>query len=178
MKITKGYQNNTLTNKIMNSIPMLLIMGVIGICLGLLFICSQSSNKPIERDGAVSYSGLFERYEALKNYRTIYFTDGSCYSVYPHTDNSKFSEKIKSLDKGTKLYITVNPNNGYVAEVKTDTEELMNFEASQKAIDTYDNGYIVIGYVACAAGVFLIIYAIGSIIYRRKENARHDGKSS
>ena len=83
---------------------------------------------------------------------------------------------MKSLEKGTRLYILVNPNNDCVVEIKTDTEELLNFEISQAEIDSYDNGYIAIGIVACIGGVFLIWYVIASSNYKRKETARHTKK--
>lgn len=83
---------------------------------------------------------------------------------------------MESLAKGTKLSILVNPNNECVVEIKNDTAELLNFEESQKAIDSYDNGYIAIGWFACAAGVFLIIYALCSADYERKEKSRHAAK--
>lgn len=154
----------------------MLTLAVVAICLGIFFILSQGDNKPIGREEAVSYSGVFEKYESQKNYCTIYFEDGSQYSVYPHTESDEFRRAMMSLDKGTRLYILVNPNNDFVAEIRTDTGELLNFELSQEAIDSYDDGYIAIGYFVCAAGVFLIIYALCSANYKHKENARHAGK--
>ena len=65
----------------------------------------QSINKPIRREEAVAYSGTFERYEVSKNNREIVFGDGSCYSVYPHTEKKEFRAAMESLNKGTKLYI-------------------------------------------------------------------------
>lgn len=176
MKNTKKYKDRAFSDVIINSPLAMLVISVAAICLGIFFIFSQSDNKPIERGEAVSYSGEFENYESLKNYRTIYFEDGSQYSVYPQSETSEFRKTMMSLDKGTKLYILVNPNNDYVVEVRTDTEELLNFESSQEVIDAHDNDNIVIGYIACAAGVFLIIYAIVSANYKHKENVRHAEK--
>lgn len=162
---------------IMRSSPATLILAVIGILLGGFFIFYQSVNNPIERTEAISYSGTFKNYESRRKDCKIYFRDGSCYEIYPHTESSAFREAMLSLDKGTPLYILVNPNNDYVVEIKTDTQELLNFEQSQEAIDTYDNGYFFIGCFCCAGGAFLILYTIGSIIYKRKEAARHALKS-
>ena len=80
------------------------------------------------------------------------------------------------MKKGTKLYILVNPNNELVAEIKTDTRELLNFETSQREVAAYGNGYVVIGMVSFAGGIFLIFYAVGVIRSRRKEEARHAAK--
>lgn len=172
-KSRKVKSNSHITTAVDNPIAVLTI-AILGILLGIFFIVSQNANKPIAREAAISYSGNFDYYDtAWENYREIHFEDGSVYDIYPHTESDKFRKKMKSLEKGTKLYILINPNNDYIVEVRTDTEELLNFELSQQEIDAYDNGYIAIGIFACVAGVYLIIYVIGSTNYKRKESARH-----
>ena len=177
MKKQKPSKRRFLGDDIMISKPAVLFIAVADIILGLFFIFSQNVNTSIPRSEAVSYSGEFEEYEVWRNYRTIHFKDGSSYEVYAHTETQAFQNMMKSLKKGTKLYILVNPNNDRVVEIKTDTEELLNFETSQKEIDSYDNGYIAIGIFACAGGVLLILYVIGSSNYKRKETARHAKKA-
>jgi len=178
MKKKKSSKRRSVGNDIMASKPAVLTVAIAGILLGLFFIFSQKVNTPIPRSEAVSYSGEFEKYEVQKNFRTICFKDGSTYAIYPHTETRAFQSMMKSLEKGTTLYILVNPNNDFVVEIRTDTEELLNFEASQKEIDSYDNGYIAIGIVMCAGGVFLICYEIAASNYKRKENARHTKKAN
>ena len=177
MKKEKPSQRHSFGDDIMNSKPAVLFVAIAGILLGLFFIFSQNANAPIPRSEAVSYSGEFEEYEVWRHYRTIHFKDGSTYEVYAHTETQAFQNMMKSLEKGTRLYILVNPNNDCVVEIKTDTEELLNFETSQAEIDSYDNGYIAIGIVACIGGVFLIWYVIASSNYKRKETARHTKKA-
>lgn len=168
---TRKYTNR---GNIMDNAPAVLVMAFLAIALGIFFIVSQGVNKPVLREEAVSYSGKFDHYDtSWENYREIYFEDGSVYDVYPHTESNTFREQMESLEKGTVLYILVNPNNDYVIEVKTETEELLNFELSQQDIDSYDNGYIAIGIFLCVCGAFLIFYIIGSRNYKRKENERH-----
>ena len=176
-KKQKSSNRNSFGYDIMKSKPAVLVVAIAGILLGLFFIFSQNANAPIPRSEAVSYSGEFEEYEVWRNYRTIHFKDGSTYEVYAHTETQDFQNMMKSLEKGTKLYLLVNPNNECVVEIKTDTEELLNFETSQAEIDSYDNGYIAIGIVACIGGVFLIWYVIASSNYNRKENERHIKKA-
>ncbi len=172
MEKKKISNRRSLEDDIMQSKPAVLGIAIAIIILGLFFVFSQNENTPISRLEAVSYSGEFEKYEMWRNYRTIHFKDGSTYEVYPHTETQAFQDMMKSLEKGTTLYILVNPNNDCVVEIKTDTEELLNFETSQKEIDSYDNGYIVIGIVACFGSVFLIVYVISSSTYKRKETSR------
>ena len=164
-------------DEIMEHPVALLVIGALAILFGIFFILSQGENKPIERGEAISYSGEFEEYKVSKNYRGINFQDGTVHYVYPHTETQEFYDTMMSLEKGTVLHLLINPNNEYVAEVRTDTEELLNFESSQASIDSYDNGYIGIGIFACASGVFLILYAIGSSVHKKKERNRQKQKA-
>ncbi len=163
---------------IMNSKPAVLIIAIASILLGIFFIISQGDNRPIERSEAISYFGEFEEYDVSRNYRGVHFKDGSVYEVYPHTESREFQEMMKALQKGTKLYILINPNNDYIVEIKTDTEELLNFDLSQKELDSYDNGYIGIGIFMCFAGVFLVMYVIISSCYYKKEKQKHNDKKA
>ncbi|MBQ4113554.1 MAG: hypothetical protein IJD38_12230, partial [Clostridia bacterium] len=83
------------------------------------------------REEAIAYEGEFARYEVGHNDRDLCFTDGSNFDVYAHTETNAFQETMKSLEAGTKLWILVHPHSDYVIEIRTETEELMNFEESQ-----------------------------------------------
>lgn len=166
-----------ITNHIVASPIAITVVAVLGIILGLCFILMEGDNRPIAREDAISYSGAFAYYDAdLENYREIHFEDGSYHHVYPHTESVEFREKMESLEKGTKLHLLINPNNDYVAEVRTDTEELLNFDKSQRAIDEYDNGYVGIGIFACVAGLILIFYAAALASSKKKEKKRNNAK--
>lgn len=144
---------------------------------GAFFALTQIANKPIPRSEAIAYSGEFEEYEVWKNCRTIVFTDGSSYNVFPHTETQEFADTMSSLKKGTKLDILVNPNNDYVVEIIAGSREILNFEESQAALDSYDNGYIAIGVFVCFAGVFMITYGLVSSKQRKKEMEKHAKKA-
>ena len=176
MKKTPAYRQSH-TDSIMASTPLVLFVAVASIILGIFFIVSQNENKPIPRSEAVSYSGEFEEYEVWRNYKIIHFKDGTSYDVYPHTETIDFQNMMKSLKKGTKLYLLVNPNNDYVVEIKTESKELLNFETSQKEIDSYDNGYIALGIALCIGAAYLILYVIFSSRYKRKEKDKHINKA-
>ncbi len=157
---------------VMDSPIGILIMALLAIPLGIWFIAEQTTNTPIPRAEAVAHIGCFESYETGKNYCGINFLDGSYYNVYPHTESAAFRKTMETLPRGTKLYLLVNPNNDYVAEIKTETEELMNFELSQQAIASYDDGYVGIGIILLVAGLLLIVYAVFFIRFRKKEATR------
>ena len=155
------------------------VIAVVGMVIGLFFIVSQGDNKPIPREEAVAYSGEFESYESSENYCGICFADGSYYAVYAHTETEEFRETMKSLTVGTPLSILVNPYNEYVIEIKTATQELLNFEASQEAIDSYDNSYIILGIVVIVCGIGLLVMAAVDVFRKRSGgNADNSAASS
>lgn len=163
---------SAMADSILNSFPATMAAAVLCFLFSLVFILPQRANKPIPREEAIAYEGELEKYTTARNDCTIHFTDGSEYNVYPHTESQDFRKALESLEKGTKLYLMVNPNNDFVVEVKTDTAELMNFETSQKELDAYDNGYIGIGIFVICGGVFLVFYAVIQKLSRRKETDR------
>ncbi len=157
-----------ITDKTLKSKPFCIGIAVLAILLGVVFIIFQTDNTLIDRNQAVSYSGEFESYESYKNYCYINFKNGESFSVYPHTTTNEFEDKMNSLKQGTKLYILVNPNNDYVIEVKTPNEEILNFNNSQKAIASYEKGYIILGICICTLGGILLIYTFFEILNKRK----------
>lgn len=144
-------------NKLLNSKAFLIMLPILGLIFGLIFFFLQIGNIPITRDKAETYSGYFERYETSKNYCEIIFSDGSEFDVYPHTEKEEFRNRMASLEKGTPLVLSVNPNNGYVIEVKTENETLLDFENSQQEIYGYGKGYIGIGIFVFVCSVFVSV---------------------
>ena len=155
----------------------MIVFGIIAILMGLFFaISAPLGMEPVAREEAVAYEGTFEKYREGKNDKTIYFADGEQYDVYAHTAPQEFCERIRELEKGTKLYLLINPNNGYAAEVRTESEELLNFEASQQEAADYQVGYVIIGIVVVLMGAFLIVYAVLSV--QNKKTATNRKKRS
>lgn len=139
----------------------IIIFGIIAILMGLFFaISAPMGMEPVAREEAVAYEGEFEKFHEGKNFKTICFADGTEYDVYAHTAPQEFCDRIRELEKGTKLYLLINPNNGYAAEVRTESEELLNFETSQQEAADYQAGYVIIGIVVVLMGAFLIVYAL------------------
>ena len=139
----------------------MIIFGVVAILLGVVFaVVAPMGMDPVTRAEAVAYEGEFEKFHEGKNFKTICFADGTEYDVYAHTAPQEFCDRIRELEKGTKLYLLINPNNGYAAEVRTESEELLNFETSQQEAADYQAGYVIIGIVVVLMGAFLIVYAL------------------
>ena len=177
MKNRRSSDRHSLADTVLESKTGSIIVGILAILFGAVFALTQISNKPIPRSEAVAYTGEFEEYEIWKNSKTIIFTDGSSYNVFPHTTTQEFDDTLSSLKKGTKLYILVNPNNDYIVEIITGSREILNFEESQAALDAYDNGYIAIGVFICFAGVFIITYGLVSSKQKEKEIEKHTKKA-
>lgn len=177
--MSKSKTTKYLTDTVIDSPVAVIVMSVLAMIMGVIFLFSNGSNRPIPPEDAVSYAGSFDYYDdSWKNYRQIHFEDGSVYDVYAHTETAEFFEKMKSLEKGTKLYLLINPNNECVAEIRTETEELLNFQTSQQEIYDYGWWYVGIGIFACGCGVFLLIYGILSVNHKRKEKARQAEKKN
>ena len=177
MKGRKFTDRRTWADAVLESKKGAIIVGIRAIIFGVFFALTTCINDPITRSEAVAYSGEFREYEASRNYRAIIFADGSSYEVYPHTETEEFADTMGTLPKGTKLYLLVNPNSGYVVEIRAGSRELLNFEESQAAIDAYDNGYIGIGVFVCFAGVFLIVYGFVSSDHKKKEKSKQKKKA-
>ena len=171
---TSPYTPDPLFTTVTKSLPATLGFAVFAIVMGILFILLLGDTTPVPREEAIAYEGEFARYEVGHNDRDLCFTDGSNFDVYPHTETNAFQETMKSLEEGTKLWILVHPHSDYVIEIRTETEELMNFEESQIDIDRYMIGYKVIGGFMIFAGVFVGFYGIWSKIAHRKEQKRSE----
>lgn len=151
----------------------LILLPIVGILIGWFgFIRPQFDNVPVTRAEAQSVSGSFEEYEVSKNYRDLVFSDGTSYPVYPHTETAEFQDRMKSLEKGTHLTIAIHPKSGYVIEIRTDTEELLNFETSQQEIYQYGKGYIWIGAFFILASFLVTGIGFYEKAARKKEDMR------
>ncbi len=178
MKKERDHGRYSWTDAVLESPVGCFIIAAVAIFMGIIFIVTQSDNKPVSREEAIAYSGELESYETGKNYSGIKLSDETYLDIYPHTQSGEFIDIMKSLPKGTKLYALVNPNNNCIAELRTDTLELMNFEASQQEIDKYDNGYIVIGIVVEVGAVFFIAYGISLSCHKKSQQKRAMKKKS
>ncbi len=137
-----------------------LIPAILGIALSIMFFMSPFMNLPVSRSEAIAYTGEFAKYEIEEDYRAIHFRDGACHEVYPHTEPEELREAFSYLAPGTVIHILVNPNNNIVAEIRTDSEELLNFEESQKDVYNYQFGFWIVGALMLIAALLLLLYPV------------------
>ena len=163
---------------VMESPTALILIAILAIAAGLFMILLQNQNRPIPREEAVAYTGEFTKYRWGRKDFTIYFADGNTYAAHPYIRKTgELADCLDELEEGTVLHLLINPNNHYVVEVKTDSEELLNFEATQTAIISYDKWYAGIGVFMCLGGGFLIVYGIVSLCSRKREERRRKARS-
>lgn len=146
---------------------------VVGVAIGLFaFILPIRNDVPIARDEAEGYVGYFEKLESQKYYQSVCFRDGAKYELHPYTVPKELLKSFETMEKGTKLFLLVNPNDHYIAEIRTETEELLNFENSQQATYHYNKGYIGIGAFLCLGPIFIILLLELEKKAEKKETAR------
>lgn len=159
--------------KLRKSILLRILLVLLGFSFGFFgFILPKWDHVPVSREEAETYTGYFEKYEHETNYRYLYFQDGSEYGLYPHTEPQALSSFLESMEPGTKLYLTIHPKSCYVIEIRTETEELLNFETSQAENYKYQNGYIWIGVFLCLVPFAVIALIIVWNKAEEKESAR------
>jgi len=159
--------------KLKTSILLRILFPVVCVAVGLFaFILPIRNDVPVAREEAEVYVGYFEKLESRRNYRFVCFSDGAEYELHPHTIPKELLESFETMEKGTKLYLLVNPNNHYIAEIRTETEELLNFENSQQTTYNYNKGYIWIGAFICLAPFILLLLLGLEMKAEKKETAR------
>ncbi len=173
-----SYKRMEWIDAVLESPKGMVIAGIFAILLGFCIVFFTPLGKqPIPLEEAVAYEGEFEKFRESKNYSTIYFTDGTEYDVYPHTLPGEFRDSMETLERGTKLYLLINPNTSYAVEVRTDNKELLNFESSQKEMADDQKGYVFIGGFLVLAGVLFIVYGIFLARHRKTEKAKGSQKN-
>lgn len=159
--------------KLKTSILLRILFLIVCVAVGLFaFILPIRNYVPVAREEAEVYVGCFEKFESQRNYRTVCFRDGAEYELYPHTLPKELLGSLESMENGTKLYLLVNPNNHYIAEIRTETKELLNFENSQQAAYNYRKGYIWLGAFLCLAPVVILLLLELEKKAAKKETAR------
>lgn len=157
-------------DKLLDSKRGMILVSILAFAMALFFILIPGQYQPISREDAIAYTGQFRIYESSKNYCYICFTDGSEYEVYPHTETWKFRDMIEALPEGTTLHLLINPDNDYVLEIRTDSDELMNFDAEQQEINSYVKGYVWIGVFLIVCAAFLLWFAFQESASKKRED--------
>ncbi len=135
-------------------------MSAIAIVLGIIFILFLSKNTPISKAEATPYSGEYVECITENDYRAILFADGTEYQIYPHVKTHDLQSLMRPVEKGTTLYLLIDPHNDYIAEIKTKDQEILSFDQTQNGIPPYNSDHIVIGILSLILGIALLAFVI------------------
>ncbi len=152
--------------------PVILFAALVGIGFGIFFLFFQNTYKPIPREQAEVVTGEFEKYETADGYGGITLQDGTYCLMSADTVSSDLESTLTALEKGTMLHILINPRSRFVIEIRTDTAELLNLDAAQRAIRSKNSGSTILGVVLLASGLLLVPYAVVSYRSQRRQDAR------
>lgn len=156
-------------------------LAIATILLGLFFMYYSAKYDPISRQEAFAFSGEFERYE-VSNYskhdNVLYFKDSNYFYIDTYCNKILKKSSIDSLEQGAVLDILVNPNNNKVIEIKYNSEELLNFEEAQKAIDNENDAFFVLGIIAIVAGIGLFVITIIECVSKKADLKSKQSKLS
>ena len=149
-----------------------IIVIVLSTIMGIFFMFSNKSNESVSREEAIFHEGYFEYYYYTSEYADLEISGcEETLNIFPHTQSEEFIERMASLTGADKLCVAVHPDSGYVIEIiANESEEILNFEASQTDIYNYSKGYVWIGAVE-------IVLAIGTGIYMIFHHKRKKDKA-
>lgn len=154
-------------------------LALAAIFASVFFMFYSAKYNPISREEAAAFSGGFESYKESNSSKydsVLYFRNGNYFYVSLSCESKEFIDHMKSLEQGATLDILVNPNNNFVIEIKKGSEELLNFDAAQKAIDSENNAYFVIGIVAFVCGIGLIVFTVMECVHKKTNRKSKQSK--
>lgn len=138
--------------------------------IGSLGIRETRKYAPIEREKAETYVGSFEEFRSEDN--ALGFSDGAEYRLSSDTVTEDLEDALTALEKGTELRLLVNPKIELVIEIRTETNVLLDFDASQTAIYAGHKDPFWIGVMFIGLALILLIVCQIDRIGRKKEKTR------
>ncbi len=148
----------------------IITMAVLMAVVSIIFIKMPNDYKIIERENARPYEGIYESYYTdSKDYIELSFKDEMKCDIHECLGSIDLYDKLDSLSSGEKLYVLENPETGFIIELKTDKEEIINFETSQAKMLKNAKFFMWMGIIADIGGVYLLIYGVYQFLKERKE---------
>ena len=149
------------------------IVIVLSIIMGIVFLFSNHDNASITRDEAFYYEGGFDGFYSDSKYTELTLKEhDETFDIFTHTCSGEFLDRMEKMTDGEQLKIAVNPNNGYVIEILSGDEEILNFESSQTDIYNYSKGYIWIGAIEILLAIGVAVYLFFHHRRKREKNER------
>jgi len=147
-----------------------IIMSIVAIAMATFFVTMKNDFAFVERTECLAYTGTFEAYKQdHQDYIDLYFVDDEVLTVHHACGSDAFFDKLDALEKGERVAVLVNPNVDFVVEIKTDTQEVLNFGSAQKAMKNEAITFMWMGIVLYCGAAYLFVYGIYEFIKERKD---------
>ena len=146
-----------------------IVITLLAFVMATVFVVMPSSYGKVTREEALSFEGVYERYvQDSKDYIELYFSDGSMQTIHESCTLKEVVDAIDALEAGERLYLLIHPKNEFVIEVRSDENELLNLDESQRNMQTNAKLFRGLGIFVYCGGVFLIGYAIWQMTAERR----------
>ena len=152
--------------------PMYVIgISVLCVLISIVFITMPNRYKSITREEAQQYEGAYSSHnQDGQDYVDIIFEDETELTIHQCCAYGEILDGLKSLHKGEKLYVLINPTTDYIVELKTESKEILNFDDSQRLMLFEAKAFMWLGIVLDAISVILTAYGIYQLTKERKED--------
>ena len=113
---------------------------VVGILLGTVFtLDAWYFNKPINKDEAVSTSGIFQYYlshtrKGSLSYVSIHFTDREALDIDRECFDVDVETRLENLEKGDKVEMLLHPISHTIWEMKSGDVTIVSFDESKEGM--------------------------------------------
>ncbi len=157
--------------------PMVAVIGALVVIVGLFIgLGNYLSNRPVTYEETTAYSASFERFHRARKYAWLKTTDGNTYSLHPHILSEEQFDELEALEAGTPISFCVSPRNDYIVELKAGGNVILDFDATQKALQKDAGAYVIFGIVVCIGGIYLILCPIIIPFFEKKEKEQQKNK--
>lgn len=146
-----------------------IVFAVLTLIMTTVFSYTFFANSPITKTAAkekvavynhyaVEYGPKLRRSVNTLNYIELFFENEEKEYIRGACVNKELIKDIEALEKGTKLHMMINPDNNYIIELKTNSDELLNFDYAQKKLQQEGVGFLCIG-------IFMLVLC-GYFVYK------------
>lgn len=145
-----------------------IFFAIISMFMALVFSSNFTINRPIDKTDAEEKTAVYNHYEAeygirpnkysinTLNYIVLFFENGEKEFIRGTCINKELYQALESLKKDTVLQMLINPDNGYVIELKTDEKEILDFDYVQKKLQQDAIGFLCLSvFMLMLCGYFI-----------------------
>jgi hypothetical protein len=148
----------------------IIIISLLAVVMATVFVNMKNDFAVVKRSECHVFTGTFDSYDQdHKCYIELYFTGDEMLEVHHSCGSEALFDKLDALEKGDQVAVLVNPNVDYVVEIKTEEQEILNFEKSQELMLKDATGFMWLGIAVYCGAAYLFVYGIYMFIKERKD---------